>query len=457
MPTNRPTVLTVKAFKALVAKGERPENVMLLKDHNAGRFAVDPQKRQASVIVSTSAVDRDHDVIKVEGWDLDEYRKNPVVLFGHKAEDLPVAQSLDIGARQGALRSVMKFPEPGVHPFADTVYGLVKGDFLRTVSAGFRPLDFEPDSARGGMNFNKQKLVEYSVVPIPSNPEALIEAKAQGIPTDALVEWCVKMLDSASDEPMLLVPKSKVEQALTLLTTKRSIFLAPPKFAEPLVTKLTGLLTMEQGEALLEAVQTLEQTLAEIGLSSTEDADTDPIARPKKNEPDAAKNPPEGAGEPPAEPLPEAEAGPEKQPGEGDPNMPEEDPKKKPWPPKKDDAAQVTKGKVIARVQQRAGSYCVVLANGEVVSTFDKPEPAERMAASINSAAGAEPTGQGGEPGKQIADGEVVLKLTDAAPLDKAAEPVYHVDEQTLKALIGDATKKVTDDFKLKVLGQLPD
>ena len=66
---------------------------------------------------------------------------------------------------------------------AESIYRLAQGGFLAATSVGFRPLKWEytSDLARGaddwfpGIDFEQQELVEFSIVTVPANPEALIE------------------------------------------------------------------------------------------------------------------------------------------------------------------------------------------------------------------------------------------------------------------------------------------
>ena len=53
--------------------------------------------------ISTGEVDRDHDVINPNGWHLDNYRANPVILFAHDYRSLPIAQCPDIKLENGRL------------------------------------------------------------------------------------------------------------------------------------------------------------------------------------------------------------------------------------------------------------------------------------------------------------------------------------------------------------------
>src|SRR5512141_3006698 len=123
--------------------------------------------RKAAFTVSTGDVDRDGDIVSPAGWVLDPYLKNPVVLWAHDQKAPPVARSEKIWVEGGRLKSVALFPEPGVYPFADTIFGLVKGGFIRGTSVGFHPLEAEPRAgAAKGINFRKQELYEYSVLPI---------------------------------------------------------------------------------------------------------------------------------------------------------------------------------------------------------------------------------------------------------------------------------------------------
>jgi hypothetical protein len=164
--------------------------------------------------ISTGAVDRDGDTINPKGWNLKEFRKNPVVLWAHDPRQPPVARAentfIDKGA--GALRSVASFPAADLHPFGNMVGRMFREKFLNAVSVGFKPTEFKlsDDDDRQGFfptDFKKQTLLEYSAVPIPSNPEALVEARGV-MDLAPLVQWAEKILDG---EGSLIVPRSTME------------------------------------------------------------------------------------------------------------------------------------------------------------------------------------------------------------------------------------------------------
>jgi len=157
---------------------------------------VDEENRTVEFIISTADVDRDNDTIEVAGWDLKSFKKNPVVLFGHDHGGLPVAKAPNVKIEDGKLVSgPTQFPEKGTFPFADTVFEMLKQGFLNSVSAGFIAKDSHMNEERGGVDFLKQELIEFSVVPVPSNPNALVQARSKGIDTAPLAEFYKATLD----------------------------------------------------------------------------------------------------------------------------------------------------------------------------------------------------------------------------------------------------------------------
>jgi hypothetical protein len=60
-------------------------------------------------------------------------------------------------------------------PEGDACLALIDAGMLNACSVGFRPLEQTYDSVRGGTTFLRQELLEFSVVPVPANPEALVQ------------------------------------------------------------------------------------------------------------------------------------------------------------------------------------------------------------------------------------------------------------------------------------------
>jgi HK97 family phage prohead protease len=172
---------------------------MRFKTYDTEIKAEGGESRRVQFLISTDAVDRDNDVLDPKGWQLENYMRNPIIPFAHDYKSLPVAKCLKIGTTPKGLEALAEFPPKGTYQFADTVYDMLKAGFLNATSVGFRPLDFEPALDRKGFNFKSQELTEFSIVPIPSNPQALVQQRSAGTPDSTVRVWCKALLDWAKE------------------------------------------------------------------------------------------------------------------------------------------------------------------------------------------------------------------------------------------------------------------
>lgn len=164
---------------------------------------IDKEKRLIDFIISTDSVDRMGDIIEVNGWDLKSYRKNPVVLFGHMSSIPPIGKAIKVWKEDGVLMATAEFMPPDISNFAHSIFRMYEEKFLRAVSVGFKPKKWEwirseedeEDNRIIGIRFIKQELLEFSAVPIPANPEALIAARSAGIDTIPFKHFADEMLD----------------------------------------------------------------------------------------------------------------------------------------------------------------------------------------------------------------------------------------------------------------------
>ncbi len=185
------------AASALCAKAARKAHELAPKERTlrpvrAQVRSIDTKARTIEFVASTEAVDRYGDIIRVDGWQLDNYRKNPVFLWAHRSSDPPIGKCVAIGAEgegEGkALVQRIEFAAREAYPFAETIFKLYEGGFLNAVSVGFMPIKYqpriEPNEEGGeflGYEFLEQELFELSAVPVPANPEALGKAVRKGI------------------------------------------------------------------------------------------------------------------------------------------------------------------------------------------------------------------------------------------------------------------------------------
>lgn len=131
-------------------------------------------------VMSDETVDRVGDVIVASGWDLRDFRKNPVALFGHDSGKPPIGVWENVRVEGKRLIGKLKLASAGTSPFIDTLRSLLEQRILRAVSVGFMPTKAEPinpDRPYGPQRFLKTALFECSLVSIPANPNALSLAK----------------------------------------------------------------------------------------------------------------------------------------------------------------------------------------------------------------------------------------------------------------------------------------
>ncbi|MEM1506336.1 HK97 family phage prohead protease [Domibacillus sp. 8LH] len=138
-------------------------------------------------IGSTEHVDRDGDTISSGGWDLKNYKQNPVFLWAHDYSIPPIGRALKVAVQNRKLVFDIEFPAKGIYPFADTIYELYKGGFLNATSVGFVGKEAVPTET--GYHYTKQELLELSAVPVPSNPTALQQAKSLGYINEAAAKF----------------------------------------------------------------------------------------------------------------------------------------------------------------------------------------------------------------------------------------------------------------------------
>jgi len=158
----------------------------LFKSDNMEIKKLEEKDREVTAIASKEIKDRDGDIVRVDGIDIKNFKKNPVILFAHDHYGLPIAKAIKIWKEDNKFLMVtMKFADAETNPLAETVYKLIKNNYLKALSIGFR-IDFDKaerlPSSNGerypGWDFKSTELFEISVVPVPANPAALIQSKA---------------------------------------------------------------------------------------------------------------------------------------------------------------------------------------------------------------------------------------------------------------------------------------
>ena len=166
--------------------------------------------RSITFTISTASADRMGDTVALAGWKLENYRKNPVVLWAHDSSSAPVAKATKLWIEADKLKAETEFvpaDNPAVGRFSEGVLQLYRGGFLSATSVGFMPLQYaftEDPARRYGIDFLEQELLEFSCVPVPANPEALIEGKAAGIDIAPVLDWAEALFKVGGDNERIL-------------------------------------------------------------------------------------------------------------------------------------------------------------------------------------------------------------------------------------------------------------
>lgn len=177
---------------------------------------IDTKQRTVPFVISTETPDRYGDIIVAAGWNLVQFRKNPIVLFSHNSRVPPIGKAIKIAKGPSDLTAIAKFMDEDTNPFAASIFKMIEEGWLKAVSVGFRPLKYErlfdEDERFIGFKFLKQELLEFSVVPIPANPECLIQARDMGMDTQPFEDWATNILNNWSTVGETVMQEYNVEQ-----------------------------------------------------------------------------------------------------------------------------------------------------------------------------------------------------------------------------------------------------
>lgn len=143
-------------------------NTKAASDSDTGTF---------EVVITTENLDRYQEVIKLDGWELEHFRNNPVVLWGHN-HNQPVGVATSIEITDGRMVARGKFAPTA---FAQEIRALYDAGIIKATSVGFI------EKEREGNLITKAELLEFSFVSVPANPYALSLALEKELSVNELV------------------------------------------------------------------------------------------------------------------------------------------------------------------------------------------------------------------------------------------------------------------------------
>lgn len=138
---------------------------------------VERRKDGGRIQITTPSIDRDNDRVFPQGAKIESYLKNPVVLWGHDYGSpwSVVGRTDSLEVTDSGVIASFTFREPATDQDPlHIIRALWDQEFVRMASIGFRP-DYEravPNDF-GGYDFLSWELLEWSIVPIGANQDAL--------------------------------------------------------------------------------------------------------------------------------------------------------------------------------------------------------------------------------------------------------------------------------------------
>lgn len=136
---------------------------------------LDTHKDGGRILISTPSYDRDKDRVMPLGAKVADYLNNPIVQWGHNYFDpwatIGRTTTLEV-TDQGLVAEFELRPAANDLDPQNIVLLLWEGGWVKTASIGFKPEAATPNE-RGGLDFTSWGLLEWSIVPIPANQDAL--------------------------------------------------------------------------------------------------------------------------------------------------------------------------------------------------------------------------------------------------------------------------------------------
>lgn len=160
------------------------------------------ETRTVEFVISDETRDRHGTVIPISAWNIDKYNQNGIVGYMHDVYGGDVSNpDLILGRgeafiEENKLIGRVTFEPADINPLAEKIFKKVLHGTLKATSVGFRETARgrwgEGEEAVAGKTptyyFGGVELLEFSIVNIPSNPNALRRQMEEKAETDTLTE-----------------------------------------------------------------------------------------------------------------------------------------------------------------------------------------------------------------------------------------------------------------------------
>lgn len=237
--------------------------MMERKNKLAYAKSIDGERKTVTAYVSTYEWDRTFEKFAPGAWDLTNYKKNPVVLWGHDGSTPPIGRAVDIKEDENGLYAVAEFDTASQR--GSEIFGLYDRGFLNAFSVGFIPkshsMEQVPGKQEKGVVWTEAELLEFSAVSIPANPGAVIgrelaelaikcigeEAITKGVDGETFIVGLPQMVTEEK------APEQRLEKSLEQLITLARVVKGKPLDTSKL--SLVGTATSLLNEIIVENQQ----------------------------------------------------------------------------------------------------------------------------------------------------------------------------------------------------------
>jgi phage head maturation protease len=188
----------------------------------------DDAKREIVGIISTEAVDRDKEVLLMDGMIANNFQGNPVVYLNHKHDNFPVGKCLWIKASTspaGKPCLIAKTYITDKTQEGQDCFKLFQDGILNCFSVGFLPktvskptreeITQHPEWEKAERVIRSWELLEYSVAGIPANPECMSLCVSKGFDSEKIKKYTL-------DQPEVFpkVEKYTIKQYMDLIANR---------------------------------------------------------------------------------------------------------------------------------------------------------------------------------------------------------------------------------------------
>ena len=202
------------------------------------KIHADPNERRITATVSTAIVDHDGEVLFPSGMDKSVFNENPLFLLHHDDQSWPLGKwdtSSVLQRKHGIVGEAYFIERSPYHPPdcewpPDTALWYVQSGILKALSVGFIPIERRAPTTKDIGDFGrdckcvttKWQLLEISLVNIPANQQALIEAVGKGlVPKDKMGLFDVWEIPTRGKKSQVVVDKP--DESANRLVLKRPV------------------------------------------------------------------------------------------------------------------------------------------------------------------------------------------------------------------------------------------